>query len=348
MTSIDLGAHFLYPSPPEFGSSRVNLAMTASTHRVAAVVQAPAAGTVGEISFVTGSVTTGCTIEARIETVGADGLPTGTLVAAGATGTVVVDNADDNVIKACTIGTPPTVALGDEVAVVLQVSSGTPNLNMTGMLSPVTHNGWPYHATYNGAAWSKSGNCGPAVWLSIGGTYYGFPGACGGFTTAAARNYQASTNPDEYGNRLQVPFGGRAVGMWWRGQHPNVNQDGVLQFAADDGTLLRSTTLTGQHQGGVGSAAYKVALWTSPYTVVAGTWYRLSLRATGTANIGVTDLTGFVTNSSPIDPATCSKFTRNDNAGAYTDDATSIISAFGLIVDQVDAGGGQVAFGSAG
>lgn len=335
---IDLGAQFLYPGPTEFEVSRVNLGMTAATHKVAAVMQCPAAGTVDSIDFITGAVTTGCDIEARIETVGTDGLPTGTLVAAGATGTVTVANGDDNVSKSVTIGTPPTVALGDLVAVVLVVSSGTPNMNITSMLSAITNNGWPYSATYNGSAWTKSGNVGPTAWLTISGTRQPFPGTCGGFTTTTARNFQASTNPDEYGNRLYVPFTARAVGLWWRGQHPNVDMDGVLQFAADDGTLLRSTTLTGQNQGGVGSAAYKLVLWTSTYEVTAGTWYRLSLRATGTVNIATVESSGFLSGSTPIDLAYCYKCTRNDNAGAYTDDTAARITGFGLILDQIKTG----------
>lgn len=343
----DINSTFFYPSPTEFGVSRANLAMTAATHKVAAIMQAPAAGTIGEVSFTTGAVTTGCTLDVRIETVGSDGLPTGSLVAAGATGTVVVANTDDNVVKSSTIGTPPTVALGDIIAVVMQVNTGTPSMNIVSCLGAITHNGWPYSSTYDGASWTKSGNVGPTVGLSIGGTYYSNPGACGIYTTATSTNFQNSTNPDEYGNRLYLPVGGRAIGMWWRGQIPNVNQDAVLQFAADDGTLLKSTTLTGQNQGGVGSAAYKIALWTSSYTVIAGTWYRLGLRATGTANIAIVDVSGFVTNSSSIELAYCYKYTRNDNAGSYTDTTTSMISAFGLIFDQITTGS-QTAYGFAG
>src|SRR5688572_2287311 len=74
----------------------VSLTLDASGEKIGWVLQAAATGAIDAIWFRTGTVTTGDTVDVRIETVDpSTGLPTGTLWSANTNVSVVIANGDD-------------------------------------------------------------------------------------------------------------------------------------------------------------------------------------------------------------------------------------------------------------
>src|SRR5688572_19255053 len=114
-----------------------NLSYDSATDRFAYVGNSPIADAITEIYFRTGAVTTGCDVDVRVESV-SNGRPSGTLLNANSNVVVTIDNADDNVWKTAALTAAATLTAGQQFAIVLVVSSGTPNLNLKAV-STVAH-----------------------------------------------------------------------------------------------------------------------------------------------------------------------------------------------------------------
>lgn len=189
----------------------------AAADRLALITRIPKTGTLTAIEFRTGTVsTTGATFQVQVEGVDASGLPDGTAKYTNANGTVVVATSDDNVWKSVSLnsGSGVSVTKGDLVAIVLSVSSGTPNtvIIQGGPVTLYTMIGtFPYMVQDTAAAWAKftsSALACPFV-LSYGGTYELTLGA-------SAVNGAASTtigNGNERALRFNFPAPVRAYGM---------------------------------------------------------------------------------------------------------------------------------------
>lgn len=153
--------------------------------RMALITMIPKTGTLTAVEFRTGAVsTTGATLQVQLETVAADGTPSGTIYTSGANGTVVVSTSDDNVFKSVSIngGTGVTVTKGDMVAIVLTVSSGTPKTIQISAAPNSAYNFlgvFPYQVNDTAGSWAKStGNVPTSFLLNYGGTYEHMEGGC--------------------------------------------------------------------------------------------------------------------------------------------------------------------------
>jgi len=117
----------------------------------------PRTGTVTHLIWRWGAVTTGePAMHAALETVGdADGLPTGTLLAAGAEATIAVVTGDANTIEEIALDTPVAVTRAGLAAFTLQLPDpSTANLRMVSIDRNFTRD-IPYCAHRVGGAWSK-------------------------------------------------------------------------------------------------------------------------------------------------------------------------------------------------
>ena len=106
----------------------------AADEAAAFIVQVPVTGTLTGFIAKLGTVTTGATIQCRLETVStADGKPTGTLYNANATGSLVVLATDDNKVVSFSFGSSFTVTAGDIVAfIVKQPNTSFGNMYVVG------------------------------------------------------------------------------------------------------------------------------------------------------------------------------------------------------------------------
>jgi hypothetical protein len=262
--------------------------------RLALITWVTKTGLLTDVRFRTGTVTTaGATFQIQIEGVDGSGNPDGTAKYANANGTVVVSTSDDSVWKTVPIngGTGVTVTKGDLIAIVLTVSSGTPNAVI--IAGAPTTAGWVYgNMPYlvqdtGGGSWARLASASTAWCLTweIDGELAMIPGG----TVAHSMTFQAVGNGAERGMRILAPWPMRVIGM--RARMPNLAAGGdfrVRLYDSDGTTVLaESINSSTDIDGDVVSLAtqdnfYDVFFPESP-TLSAGAVYFLAIWQT-TAN----------------------------------------------------------------
>lgn len=150
--------------------------------RLALVTWIPKTGTLTAVEFRTGVVSTaGATFQIQVEGVDGSGNPSGSALVANANGTVVVGTGDDNVWKSVPIngGAGVSVTKGQLCAIVLTVSSGTPNTVIiagapSGWSGAFIYGDMPYLVQdTGGGSWARLGSSSISLCLAFdyGGTY---------------------------------------------------------------------------------------------------------------------------------------------------------------------------------
>jgi hypothetical protein len=358
---IFLPALQLPGGPLASGLALGSIAFDSATDRAAWVGRAPVTDSLQTIYLRTGTVTTGCTLDVRVETV-TNGRPSGTLLGTNTNASVVVDNADDNVWKTATLTAAASLTKGQEFAIVVVVSSGTPNMNLAappGSLVtyailahyPLTlqDTGGGTWAT-QGAGWEwivqfASAGVVPLVGLN--------PTSGAGTITA----FNSGTSPDERALRFQAPMKCRVAGL--RLAMFNIAAGG--DFTASlwdatgdvDGEALAQASIDGDFALSATQDGYVDLLFATPVELSAGTTYYAGVRADTANNIGLAEFSNAnVTNAlrgfQGVD-ASMYLSTRTWTAGAAGawSDTTTTLPLIYLIVDQLDdgaGGGGSAAF----
>ena len=247
MPPVSLGRIELlgFPEWPYTGTQTV--VIDANNEAAAFIFPAPQAGDITKLGFRTGSVTTGDSVIVSLQTLDATGLPSGTLVNAGATATQVVASSDDDKYFEVTLATPATVTAGQKVALVVSMpASGTVG-SMQIMLSAVAVGGYPYVAN-NSGTWNKLATRG---WIGSvrysDGSYPYIPLLFPLADTTAANvfnNITSATNPDERGNKFTMPMACTVSGLWYFNAS---NQAGDFDLKLYDSgtTVLGSVSVDG-------------------------------------------------------------------------------------------------------
>lgn len=266
-----------FPAWPVEGSgvpSLSNYLIDASGEKVAVVASATAAKSIRTIHFRTGTVTTGDTLDCRVETVdnAANGDPTGTLWATNTNGSCVVASSDDNVWKSATLTADATLAIGDVFAIVIVNGGGGGNLNIAGFADSAPL--FPYGDHFT-SAWAKVGAPPLIVAEYSDGSFepiYGIADSGGPITTTT---YNSGSTTNRRGNIFQLAFPSRAKGCWaW------VDADGDFTVKVYDsaGTSVLATTATinnFQRLSNAGRIAFYPFL--ASVSLSAGTNYRIAV-----------------------------------------------------------------------
>ena len=345
--------------PGTVSASTVALLFDSSTDKFAYVGSSHIADSLNKIYFRLGTVSTGggVTVDVRVETL-TNGRPSGTLINAGANVNVVIADTDDNTWKTATLGTPATLTLGQDFAIVIVwVSGATPAWNMVGlpMLNGNAHIGhYPQALIDQTGSWVNAGN----VELFAEATTAGVIALPNLLPVDGAGVLTAITNasaPNEYALKFVAPVKCRVMGLspciWniaagadftislWPASS-SVDGDALMQ-ASVDGDIAFTTSQDGY-----------VTVFDTPVELAAGTTYYLGVRA-DTANalsVGTLPIVTTITNAIralPIDGCTAHLATRTwttGTAGAWTD-TTTTFPLMSLIIDQLDdgTGGGRAA-----
>lgn len=324
--------------------------------RLAWVGNSPITDSLTTVYFKMGAtVTTGSTVDVRIETV-SNGVPTGTLFGANTNVTVVVADTDDGVWKTATLTAAASINAGDEFAIVIVNSSGTPNMRFatfnivfTGLVSrsPVCLQ------DTGGGTWAQAGV--PFCWFTKWTTnsVIFLPYLCSIEQDATLTAFNSGSAADEFALKIIPTFKCRVIGV----SAPIFN----VQAGADYTVSLwpASSTTDGDalgqqaHDGELGSSTttdgHAECYFPSPITLTAGTTYYMGLRADTANNISIVELTtpSSITDSmkavSPLQSTTMVKATRAwtaGSAGSWTEAANSYIP-FSIIIDQLDDGFGS-------
>ncbi len=367
MTMVSVG-EFLFPNPvgmplpvnTTYALSALTFDSTAD--KIAFIFEAREAMTLTDISWRTGTVTTGSTVEVRVETV-SNGRPSGTLWNSPTNttnATVSVADTDDNVWKTATLTASASIAAGDLVAIIFVHSSGSPNMQLVNHLpyTMVFGSVFPVLIQDTGGGTYAHQYGAPIMILENSGTPLYVPGLLP-FYSATLQSFDSADAPDEYAMRI-VPAAkmrsvGAAIGMannvangqfkvfLWDNSGATNTESNALAVADLDTDLLSAS-----QEGGW------FVYWSSPVTLSAGTTYNLGVRsqsATGN-NTGIIIFnisgTGLPTDALKATPCGdgCYLRTRTWSAidpgtvGAWSDDTTKQ-PAFRLLIDQIDDGNGS-------
>jgi len=213
--------------------------LDADGEKLAFIMHAPKTGTISKVCFRTGTVTTGATVDVRLETVDATtGDPTGTLLGTNSNGAQVIADANDNVFFTTALTTGVAVTKGDLMAVVIVVPTGA-NLALVDLADDSGSSGpiFPYSTQFAAAAWTKSATgSGIICALEYNDGSYAYQPLMWPLSATQTDTFNNSSSPDERGNKLSLPFPARVTGFWvW------VDIDGD----ADIVTSLRSPVYVG-------------------------------------------------------------------------------------------------------
>ena len=311
------------------------LLLDAASEKAGMVVTVPKAGNIRKIGFRTGTVTTGATMDVRIETMAADGTPSGTLWAANTNVSHVIADTDDNVwLTTAALTANATVALGDKIAVVISnpaASFGTLTIaRFNGQLGAV-----PYTLLFT-TSWGAKSQRAPVLALEYSdGSYEPIFGVPGAFESDDANlNYNVDTiAQDEVALKLQIPFSARLAGVWWQGSATAGADFDIVIYDSDGTTVLSSTSFDGD-LGGTSTHPRYLALDTKVVLAI-NTNYYVTLKPTTTANVGLRyvdfDVAALL---DTMDGGQNWRWSSRVGAGAWTDIATRR-PLMGLLLDQL-------------
>lgn len=253
------------------------VAIGRANEKVADIIQAAKTGTVSAVQWATGVVTTGCTLDIRLETVDpATGNPSGTLLAPGSNGSQSIVVANRNVSIVTPLTTPVSVSQGDLIAVVVAnpatsfCSMQIKYVNVEG----VSHVSVPYGASFINGAWTKSTVLGPQVGLQYqDGSYAASPFTypISYFTTVT---YASTSSPNSIGLRFSLPFSINLTGVWFFGQ---INQNTLLTLYGADGSTVLSSVQVNANEAGSNVSYQRAIALPFPVSLLPNTFYRVVL-----------------------------------------------------------------------
>ena len=336
------------------GATSITLDSTAD--QMAWVGKARFTDSLPTIYFRTGTVTTGADVDVRIETV-SNGRPTGSLWAANTNIVVTIADGDDNVWKTATLTAAASLVMGDEFAIVINSSAGTPNLILVGTALSFDMGGvgqYPIRLVNTGAGFAvDNSNIRAWEWVvqfSSAGVSF-IQGLCPSNGNIAITSYDNATATNERGLRFQVPFKMRCVGA--RVHIGNVEAGGDFTVSLWDATgdtdaeALGQSVIDGDSVSATTTDGYFEVYWEAPTTLSINTTYYIGVRADTANNIALFEVdtagTGATANAIKALPAESTELylaTRawsGGTGGAWTT-TTTTMPIIELIFDQLDDG----------
>lgn len=320
----------------------------AAADKLAFVWKANTTAVPNGVDFFVQTFTSTGTLDATLETVDANGFPSGTLVTGSATGSLSVTATGKKTITGMA-GTA-TISVGTWYAVVLTATTGFAGsftvrytFGSTGSVG-----GQNYAARKDSAgAWDKNFSLPTGMSFGIydsGGTYLEVANLSGAFTEYAFQAYSDATNPDERGNRFNLPFpftcrGALVFGAW--GSAPTASNDFQMALYSSH-TLTRSQlavkAISGIH---LTNSAARYFSFDTAVACAANTTYALALKATAAGTIQPVRFS-YTANAELVSLMGETGFysTTANNAGDFTDDNTRVYCVFPLISKLDDGAGG--------
>lgn len=258
------------------------LLLDASGEKAALIFQSPFTGNIRKLHFRTAVVTTGGTVDGRLETVSAtDGNPTGTLAGTTTNGSVVVDSADDNVIKTATLTADAAVTRGTVYALV--VVAGSPgNINIATFDLDAGGTYVPYSGLFT-ASWVKQARRMVAAIEDDAGVFHQIPGVPF-FSTLTQRQFNNTSTPDVWGLRFQFPVPVSVRGCWI-----NTELDGnatIKLYDSDGVTVLASVALDSDQRFST-AWGLKRLMFASTIALAKDTNYYLGLEPSSGTNCSI-------------------------------------------------------------
>ena len=320
--------------PSLFLSDPVMLGSTildATGEGIGFVFQAPKAGVIDRIWFRTATVTVGCTLDVRVESV-ASGLPSNNLWAANTNGAQVVADEDDNTAFETVLTAGATVAEGDLVAVTVKWGTGgNLSLQYFSENNPTLNSTLPTMLRKTSASWTKSGGCG-SVGVRYNDEEYAYiPGMYAITTGTTWSTYSVSSSPDEVGGKITVPVACTVSGAWlYKLSYPTA---GFIRLYDSEDTLIASGQADSAFSSS-GSQARGYVKFPTSLELAAGDWCRVVLAPTsGTTTVNAVN-TDTVARMKAMPGSGASIVTYRTDSGAWTDVPTAV-PVMGLMLSHI-------------
>lgn len=321
---------------------------------VACFIMAVKAGNIVAVHWPTATVTTGGTLDVRLETVDtANGQPSGTLWGTTTNGAQVVVSTDDNVWFRTALTLAAAVNAGDIVAVVIaNPTVSFANMNIKEGLAIYSGSlRLPYGAN---PLRSNLNIAPPAIHLEYDdGSLLAAPNVIPFARTGLALN--TGTNPDEAALLFTPAFPGRVVG-WEAVLTVAASADyRVALYASGNNTPLLTKSMDADVKAAATAGVYG-AFFTGTQVLTVGTIYRLAIVPTTANSVTIqyfdgptaASITNFFGNT--VGYSARNRSGTSDPDSAAWSDTTTRVPAIVPIIDQLDngtgAGGGVIIAGT--
>lgn len=277
MTMVSLNGYIKYGTPnaraDSFGSQNART-LDAVGEKYAYILQAPKDGTITKIYFHVTTVTTPGTVDLTCETVSnVAGNPSGSLYAAGASGSVAVTTGSTQ--YSVTLSTPLVITRGAYFAIVLTLN-GVGNMTISNDAGN-SYISFPYNKEFIAAAWTSQANNNPVIMLEYDdGTFPNMFGA-NQYTLAqpTSESFSSSSNPNHRGNIFRPDFKCNVGGVAFYSV-PNASVTLTIKFYDSDGTtVLATATHQSNLNQNVANIRLRYYLLSNEITCEANTSYRI-------------------------------------------------------------------------
>jgi hypothetical protein len=286
---------FYFPRPPSSGSSTpamgtTQLVIDAADEAAGAMVTCPKTGNITKVGWGTRTVTTGATLDVRLETL-TSGLPSGTLWGTTTNASQVVANGDDNVGFLTTLTAAASCTQGQLIGVVIK----NPNTSFGNMQISCFGDDLDWHVPTSlifTGTWARSTACAPNLYFEYDdGTYAASPGAWAIKDTITTNTISTSTTPDVIGARFQLPFPAKVHGGWFWCDMDGSAKFMVVTDAYHQGnqTGIVASITVGVDDDAINSAGVQQRLFDTSVDLVANTNYRLVMEPTSGTSLACYD-----------------------------------------------------------
>jgi len=265
--------------------STTQMLIDAAGEKAGWVLRAPKTGNIRKVGFGLYTVTTGATMDVRIETVDmSTGFPTGTLWGTNTNASQVILDTDDYKWFTTQLTSDAAVTRNDLIAVVIV----NPQTSYGNMIIPVFSDDsrqLPYSAWYQ-AAWSRLG--GPIMALEYSdGSYESIPGIWPIKATNTVTFNSGSTTKLR-GLRFKLPFPARITGLEFHTVAAAAADCSAQLYGSDGSTVLASVTHDGDLNWSTNSFPVTL-LFDSPVEILKDTYYRIVIKPTSGTNVYIYD-----------------------------------------------------------
>lgn len=318
-----------------------DLLFDAAGEKIAFVFRVEKTGSITDVIFRIGGVTTAQAVRVTLQTIDAlNGLPSGTLYGGSTAGVLTAPTA--GLLASVILGTPAAAVEGDIIAAVFEFNATVGNLNIT--YNSGISSSFPYCATFT-TAWQKV-NYVPMLSLKYSDATYSSPNTQQPVNLSNP-SYAAASAPDEYALKFKTTFAGKITGFHiflTSITSPTGTFDIVLYDT--NGTTVLATKAVDPVILGFGNNS--IINFTTPVLVPANAFLYAAVRATGTGNVGVRTYT--VKEAGQLVSAGVTGFqSYRTDAGAWTDNTLAhmiIVPIYSEIETGAGTGTGLQSWGS--
>jgi hypothetical protein len=240
--------------------------------------------TIASIGCMLDAISGSTTINWRVETLDADGLPSGTLWAANTSFTQAVGTGSANAWMNITLTAAASIAANDSFAVIMEWSAGS-SLSVR-YACDIRLGYHPYVATKEAAgAWGKVAGD-PVIGFQIATAGDVPQPNCWPIQALGTTALNTGTTPDEVGNRFQIPPYAAVLGLWWLGIAAG-DYDALLSSGDAVEDVMETVVVDKDHSGSLANYGIHRHCFANREQISGVTNYNLTLRPSSATSITI-------------------------------------------------------------